>query len=49
MTQSDKLKERNKDMKNQKIILQLARLLEQQNIISTSERMKMADLIRKGQ
>lgn len=36
-------------MRNQKIILQLARLLEQQNIISTSERMKMTDLIRKGQ
>ena len=48
MPQKQKLKERNKPMRNQKIILQLARLLEQQNIISTSERMKMTDLIRKG-
>lgn len=49
MPQKQIIQERNKYMKNQKIILQLARLLEQQNIISTSERMKVADLIRKGQ
>ena len=49
MPQKQRLKERSARMRNQKIILQLARLLEQQNIISTSERMKMTDLIRKGQ
>lgn len=49
MPQKQRLKERNEPMRNQKIILQLARLLEQQNIISTSERVKMTDLIRKGQ
>lgn len=49
MIQGNKFKERNKYMKNQKIILQLARLLEHQNIISTSERMKMTNLIQKGQ
>lgn len=49
MSQKQIIQERNKYMKNQKIILQLTRLLEQQNIISTSERMKMTDLIRKGQ
>lgn len=49
MLQKQIIQERNKYMKNQKIILQLTRLLEQQNLISTSERMKMTDLIRKGQ
>ena len=49
MSQKQIIQERNKYMKNQKIILQLTRLLEQQNIISTSERMKMTDLIQKGQ
>lgn len=49
MSQKQIIQERNKYMKNQKIILQLTRLLEQQNLISTSERMKMTDLIRKGQ
>ena len=49
MPQKQILQERNKTMNNQKIILQLTRLLEQQNLISTSERMKMTDLIRKGQ
>lgn len=48
MPQKQILQERNKTMNNQKIILQLTRLLEQQNLISTSERMKMTDLIRKG-
>ena len=49
MPQKQIIQERNKYMKNQKIILQLARLLEQQNIISTSEHMKMTNLIQKGQ
>lgn len=49
MLQKQILKERNGTMNNQKIILQLTRLLEQRNLISTSERMKMTDLIRKGQ
>ena len=48
MPQKQILQERNKTMNNQKIILQLTRLLEQQNLISTSEHMKMTDLIRKG-
>lgn len=42
------LQERNNLMNKRKIILQLTRLLEQQNLISSSERMKMTDLIRKG-
>lgn len=49
MSQKQLLQERNNLMNNQKIILQLTRLLEQRNLISTSERMKMTDLIRKGQ
>ena len=49
MSQKQILKERNSTMNNQKIILQLTCLLEQRNLISTSERMKMTDLIRKGQ
>ena len=49
MSQKQILQERNKTMNNQRIILQLTRLLEQRNLISTSERMKMTDLIRKGQ
>ena len=49
MSQKQLLQERNKLMNNRKIILQLTRLLEQRNLISTSERMKMTDLIRKGQ
>ena len=48
MSQKQLLQERNKFMNNQKIILQLTRLLEQQNLISSSGRMKMTDLIRKG-
>lgn len=48
MHENEKSKERNKTMNNQRIILQLTRLLEQRNLISTSERMKIADLIRKG-
>ena len=48
MHENEKSKERNKTMNNQKIILQLTRLLEQRKLISTSERMKMTDLIRKG-
>lgn len=48
MHENEKSKERNKTMNNQRIILQLTRLLEQRKLISTSERMKMTDLIRKG-
>lgn len=43
------LEEKTGFMDNQKIILQLTRLLEQQNLISTSERIKMADFLKKGQ
>lgn len=42
-------KERTMDMQKNKIILQLTRLLEHQNLITSSERMKMTDIIRKGQ
>lgn len=49
MQSKQKLEMRNKHMNSRKIILQLTRLLEQQNLISTSERMKMSELIRKGQ
>lgn len=42
-------KERKKKMNNKRIILHLTRLLEQENFISASERMKIVDLVRKGQ
>lgn len=48
MSQIQKLQERTKNMKNRKIILQLARLLEEQNLITNTEHMKMTDLIRRG-
>lgn len=42
------LPERNNTMNNQKIILQLAQLLEKKELISAKERMKLTDIIRKG-
>ena len=36
-------------LKNQNIIVQLVRLLEQQNLITIDERMKITELLRKGQ
>lgn len=45
MSQIQKSHER---AKNTKIILQLARLLEERNLITNTERMKLTDLIRKG-
>lgn len=38
-----------KTMRKKKIILQVTRLLEKKNLISANERMKMTDIIRKGQ
>lgn len=42
-------KERTMDMQKNKIILQLTRLLENQNLITSSERVKISELLRKGQ
>ena len=38
-----------KTMQRENIILQLTRLLEHQNLITSSERMKISELLRKGQ
>ena len=38
-----------KIMQKKKIILQVTRLLEKKDLISANERMKMTDIIRKGQ
>lgn len=38
-----------KTMQRKNIILQLTRLLEHQNLITSSERMKISELLRKGQ
>ena len=38
-----------KTMRKKKIILQVTRLLEKKDLISANERMKMTDIIRKGQ
>lgn len=38
-----------KTMQRKNIILQLTRLLERQNLITSSERMKISELLRKGQ
>ncbi len=42
-------KERNKSAGNEKIMLQLAALLEEEKLITVKERMKMSDLLRNGQ
>lgn len=38
-----------KTMQKKKIILQLTRLLERQNLITSSERMRISELLRKRQ
>lgn len=38
-----------KTMQRKNIILQLTRLLERQNLITSSERMRISELLRKGQ
>ena len=37
------------DLQKNKVILQLTRLLEHQNMITLSERMRISSLLRKGQ
>lgn len=37
------------DLQKNKVILQLTRLLEHQNLITLSERMRISELLRKGQ
>ena len=46
-----KLKEKEKtmDLQKNKVILQLTRLLEHQNLITSSERLKISELLQKGQ
>lgn len=41
--------EKTMDLQKNKVILQLTRLLEHQNLITSSERMKISELLRKGQ
>lgn len=48
MSRTSISQERKKKMNSKGIILQLTRLLEQENFISTSERVKIVDLVRKG-
>lgn len=42
-------KEKTMDLQKSKVILQLTRLLERQNLITSSERMRISELLRKGQ
>ena len=42
-------KEKTMDLQKNKVILQLTRLLERQNLITLSERMRISELLRKGQ
>lgn len=49
MPQKFKKKEKTMDLQKNKVILQLTRLLEHQNLITSSERMKIRELLRKGQ
>ena len=42
-------KEKTMDIQKTKVILQLTRLLEHQNLITSSERMRISELLRKGQ
>ena len=37
------------DLQKNKVILQVTRLLERQNLITSSERMRISELLRKGQ
>jgi len=47
--QKFKRKEKTMDLQKNKVILQLTRLLERQNLITSSERMRISELLRKGQ
>lgn len=49
MPQIFKKEEKTMDLQKNKVILQLTRLLERQNLITSSERMKISELLRKGQ
>lgn len=49
MPQKLKEKEKTMDLQKNKVILQLTRLLERQNLITSSERMQISELLRKGQ
>lgn len=49
MPQKFKRKEKTMDLQKNKVILQLTRLLEHQNLITLSERMRISELLRKGQ
>lgn len=49
MPQKFKKKEKTMDLQKNNVILQLTRLLERQNLITSSERMKISELLRKEQ
>lgn len=49
MPQIFKKEEKTMDLQKNKVILQLTRLLEHQNLITSSERMRISELLRKGQ
>ena len=49
MPQIFKKEEKTMDLQKNKVILQLTRLLEHQNLITLSERMRISELLRKGQ
>ena len=49
MSQKMNKKEKTMDLQKNKVILQLTRLLEHQNLITSSERMRISELLRKGQ
>ena len=49
MPREFKKKEKTMDLQKSKVILQVTRLLERQNLITSSERMKISELLRKGQ
>lgn len=49
MPQKFKRKEKTMDLQKNKVILQVTRLLEHQNLITSSERMRISELLRKGQ
>lgn len=49
MSQKMNKKEKTMDLQKNKVILQVTRLLEHQNLITSSERMKISELLRKGQ
>lgn len=49
MSQKMNKKEKTMDLQKNKVILQVTRLLERQNLITSSERMRISELLRKGQ